>query len=529
MNFLRFALLALLLQNAAPGVIERVDPPYPLLARTARIEGNVQISVTVAPDGSVKEARVVSSSSPLLLPGAIDAVRQWRFAPSPNGGVTTIDLPFSLTAALPPGDVITGRVQTPEGEPIANVPVFALQFSYSIGRRSLRGVNSATTDDRGVYRIQSLAPGDYYVAAHYVQPANAVPGFRENYALDSYFPSTSDPASATFVNVRKGEESTADFRIQTMTHVRVSGKIIPPNGPTPRYVTSSVFLVSQSNGTDLQPIVQAVDSNNNPSGFPFEVRHVATGTYELFALLRDTSQYYFGRTTINVGGGDIAGISVPVHPGVPLNGQIVISSESEAFALSTLRLSYNPKEIHAPASGQGIAAAAVVNSDGTFFSVGLPEGRYGITSISGLPGDAFVSDIRMDGTGVKPDGIITVGADQAVEVQLTIARNGGTIEGKVLDAMQQPVGRAAVTLVPNAPKRENSIFYKRAISNSDGTFTIRGIAPGEYKLFAWENLPTTADENPDFISSDEQRGVGLSIKQGVSTPNVTLSVIPSKR
>jgi len=50
-NFLRLTILTLLLQNSAPGVIERIDPPYPALARAARIEGNVQISVTVAPDG----------------------------------------------------------------------------------------------------------------------------------------------------------------------------------------------------------------------------------------------------------------------------------------------------------------------------------------------------------------------------------------------------------------------------------------------------------------------------------------------
>ena len=96
MNLLRILAISLLLQSSSPVAIDKVMPAYPALAKAAQIEGTVQISLTVGPDGKVREARILSSSNPLLLTGAIDAARQWLFQPSENGGVVTIEIPYEL-------------------------------------------------------------------------------------------------------------------------------------------------------------------------------------------------------------------------------------------------------------------------------------------------------------------------------------------------------------------------------------------------------------------------------------------------
>ena len=80
---------------------KRVSPRYPPLARQARIQGTVKLTAIIARDGSVEKLEV-GSGHPLLVPSAIEAVRQWRYKPTLLNGVavevvTQIDVIFKLT------------------------------------------------------------------------------------------------------------------------------------------------------------------------------------------------------------------------------------------------------------------------------------------------------------------------------------------------------------------------------------------------------------------------------------------------
>ena len=77
-----------------------VRPVYPPVAISARVQGVVIIEATIAPDGSVQDARVLRSI-PLLDDAALEAVRQWEFAPTFLNGVAvavimTVTVNFSL-------------------------------------------------------------------------------------------------------------------------------------------------------------------------------------------------------------------------------------------------------------------------------------------------------------------------------------------------------------------------------------------------------------------------------------------------
>ena len=532
MNTLRIVLIALILQNSEPKVLEKVSPVYPSLARMARIEGNVQLSVSVGPDGRVTEVKVVNASNPVLVTNAVDAARQWIFQTTPKGGEVRIDMPFSLSLETRSGDVITGRILSTAGDPISNIVVSAMQFNYSKGRRSLNAIGSAKTDDRGVYRIMRPGSGNYILVAHYSPPANSAPGIHEDYAADTYYPGTTSLESISPVIVRSGEETTANFNIQATNHGKISGKILPAiSGPLPHYSISRLYLVPHTtNVTDFAPIIQEVKiGDGDLSGFPYEIHNVPNGSYYLVAMFRDENTYYMGRTIVNVGAQSIDGITLSIHPVVDLKGKIVFTAKPTDFQLTSVHLDFGPKENHGPLPVLArITPSVFANTDGTFSFVSLPEGRYGITSITGLPLDTYISDIRMGGYRIYDDGIFTIGDFPPAEIQVTVAGNGSTLSGLVHDSMQRPVGRAVVTLVPDAPRRENSFLYKRVISNSDGTFTLRGIAPGDYKIFAWEKLLSTAEENPEFLAEFEQRGVKVNINQGGTLPRVSLTVIPAK-
>jgi TonB family protein len=71
----------------------RVQPAYPELAGKMHISGTVKIEVTVAPNGTVKEARIVGGH-PVLAGAALEAARKWRFEPAPTESTGIIDFKF---------------------------------------------------------------------------------------------------------------------------------------------------------------------------------------------------------------------------------------------------------------------------------------------------------------------------------------------------------------------------------------------------------------------------------------------------
>ena len=84
-------------QNQSEELLRRakskVQPFYPELARKMNISGTVKIEVVVAPNGTVKDARVVGGH-PVLASSALDAAKKWRFEPAGSESTGVIDFKF---------------------------------------------------------------------------------------------------------------------------------------------------------------------------------------------------------------------------------------------------------------------------------------------------------------------------------------------------------------------------------------------------------------------------------------------------
>jgi TonB family protein len=78
-----------------PVLIHRVDPNYPMQARTQRISGRVTLATTIGKDGLVRNISLVSGS-PILAESAKIAVRQWRYRPGTLNG-NPIEIPKEIT------------------------------------------------------------------------------------------------------------------------------------------------------------------------------------------------------------------------------------------------------------------------------------------------------------------------------------------------------------------------------------------------------------------------------------------------
>ena len=82
--------------GSGPGLIKKVEPIYPALAKVARIQGTVVLDAVILQDGSVSEITVLRSANQLLNQSAIDALRQWRFTPGSQDVVMTLTVNFVL-------------------------------------------------------------------------------------------------------------------------------------------------------------------------------------------------------------------------------------------------------------------------------------------------------------------------------------------------------------------------------------------------------------------------------------------------
>ena len=80
--------------------IFRPEPPYPPLARQARVSGIVELEGVIGTDGHLRELRIVSGH-PLLAHAALQAVSQWIYKPTTlNGDPVEVIAPIRITFTL---------------------------------------------------------------------------------------------------------------------------------------------------------------------------------------------------------------------------------------------------------------------------------------------------------------------------------------------------------------------------------------------------------------------------------------------
>jgi hypothetical protein len=92
---------------------------------------------------------------------------------------------------------------------------------------------------------------------------------------------------------------------------------------------------------------------------------------------------------------------------------------------------------------------------------------------------------------------------------------------------QQPAGEATVVLVPQEKERiEQEDYYRQANLGQDGRFTFKNLPPGQYRVFAWEDVESGAWMDPDFIKPVADRGASVTVEEG-GQQTVDVKLIPA--
>lgn len=436
------------------------------------------------------------------------------------------DLIFKMV----PSAAIAGRVFDEDGEPVPWVQVQAMRYRYFEGRRELTpSSSSGQTNDRGEYRIFGLAPGRYIVSATlspWMRTSMSVPmsdaggqGGGEGAYVPTYYPGTTDSTRAGTVEVKAGDEiAQVDFTLQPVLATRIRGRVF--NSITGKPATGSQ-IVLQSRESDVRYFMPRSSSQvEGPQG-EFEVRGVVPGSYTLAAFWFDGEKSYVARQPLDVSPAGVEGITLVIAPGVEIQGLVRIEAGGDT-SIGDLRVALVPRD-STPYFGGG--AGGRVKPDGTFALTNLPEGEYRV-SIWGLPDDFYVKAARLGSDDALDAGVTVAHGKTFGSMEMVISGTGARVEGSVLNEDNLPVSGARVVVVPDGKRRENPSWYKSGITDQYGRFVLRGIAPGSYRLFAWEEIEFGIWQDPDFLQTVEKLGLPLELAES-ATRTVELKSIPA--
>jgi len=426
-----------------------------------------------------------------------------------------------LVFRMIPQGVITGKVVDEDGEPVEGAQISAMRYMYIRGKRQMASPGSSSTDDQGEYRIFGLEPGKYYLSASYrtsngmgvVQDRKPTAEASQGYA-PTYFPGTNDPTAATPVQLTAGSVlGSIDIKLRKTRTVRIRGHIVNPDG-----AESTMFAFVTLMPKDSLLFNNAARGSTRARDGAFEIRDVVPGSYVLVARWQGENARRMVRQNLDVGNSNLDDLNLVPAPPVILKGQVRAEGSAEV----------NLAAIQVLLSGRGPVftgnSFSPVANDGSLTFENVNADSYSLI-VRGLPPGYFVKSARFGDADVLESGLdLTRGG--AGMLDILINPNGGQIDGSVADPRGQMAPGAAVVLVPDSKHREHEELFQHAMTDTSGHFTMKGVTPGDYKLFAWEEVEAGAYLNPEFLEPYENQGESVTIREG-ARENVQLKVIPA--
>ncbi len=397
-----------------------------------------------------------------------------------------------LVFRLQPDAWVEGQVIDENNDPVQNAMVRLFEQSKEDGRQRTVPLDQGQTDDRGQFRLGHLAPGTYYLAVSarpwYAQNNNRITlrrkpnpeadarAAQEAAALDvtyplTFYPDSADSAGASPITLHPGERFTADVVMRTVPglHLRIR------TGNTANFGMAGFPRISQRifDGY-LDSVFNAPESSIEPG--VVDIAGLAPGHY-VIEMSGSKGGNEKGATREGYREVDLAGdLEVNANDSsgfVTVAGSVVF--EGATRAPTGLAIQFSNQE-----TGENFGSE--IRDKGRFEFEGVKPGRYVVTLQSS--GGYFLS--KMSVTGAKLSGrTLDIGSNASVHIAASVGRGVAQVDG-VAQRSGQPFSGAMIVLVPR-DAGNNSPLFRRDQSDSDGTFTLPNVVPGEYTVLALAN------------------------------------------
>ncbi len=397
---------------------------------------------------------------------------------------------------LAPGAVITGTVSDEDGDPVLGANVQALQAGGASRGRGLAG--GAQSNDRGEYRIFGLEAGKYFLM---VNAPNQNVGANGEY-MPTYYPGTTDPSQASRLEVHPGDEmSTMNLIVTRVPCQKVRGRLIIAGSA--RLSDAHVMLIvrDSENAAPGRSYGAQVDDEKGD----FVIQSVPQGSYFAYGYINDGQRNMMGSAPVDVTNGDVDNLVVTLKPPFDLRGRA--RAESGA-PLDFARLSIWLQ----PSDNQMVrGGGAALNSDGTFVINDIYDGNYRIR-VEGYPEEFYLKSAGLGDVDLLGNGATLTSSQAASWLEILLSRNSGTVSGTVLHD-SHPVPGALVALVPDPPNRNRVDLVDTKTADNLGRFTLLGLPPGDFKIFAWDSPQEVNPRDPEFLKPFEDRGQHVHVEE----------------
>ena len=482
---------------------------------------------------------------------------------------------FEARLQLPRGGAITGTVLDEHAEATPGIPVRAMRYVMQGGQRTLQSAGAGTTDDRGVFRIFGLQPGDYVVCA---TPRVTIGPDRERLQMEieamrraaesvaqrdptearsladriasmqaqandeeqpsGYapvcFPGTPTPANAGAVTLGVAQErGGVDFQLQLVPLARIEGTVMNPGGAAVQNLQVSLMEAGDVPPVDVRTARPTPDGRFTLSGVPpGQYTLVARATLGTSPQARTAGQppapprpatavepgRLWSMMDISIDGRNLTNVMLSLQPGMTMSGQIVFDGTAQPPPADLTRTRVNLMSLHVAAGPMRELASNVngrVDAAGRFTISNIVPGKYRLSGSSGA-NDWFIESAVVAGQDTQ-DFPIEIRPNQNVTgASITFTDRQTEFTGAVVNERNEPVSAYTIVVYP-ADSRYWTGQSRRIQTNrpgTDGRFTFRNLPPGEYRLATVFDPEPGAWNDPAYLQQLEASSTRLTIAAG---------------
>jgi len=432
----------------------RSDPPVGNNQATGKTDANGQYRITNIPAGSYTVVATALALTP--------AEEKDRYGAriTLDRGETRENVDLSLIR----GGVITGRVSDANGRPIIAERISVIALSGGRPQPYYSGSGMNTTDDRGVYRVFGLPPGNYKISVGEGR-ASSIRRLDQGrtYYPQTYHPGVAEDSKAGIVElIEGGEVSGVDILVGTRAKTfEASGRIVDAETGQPQPGINWGY-----GGNAMSTFGRQSDANGE-----FRITGLMPGRYSVFAGCE--GDYYMNQVEFDVADRDVTGLEIRRHRGASISGKVVVDGVTDPEVLGKL------KAVSLNAGGVGSS----IDPDGSYYFCGLRPGRVKVSATSWRSAGFWLLRVERDGVDVR-EGIDVAPGDHVTGVRLVLGYATGTIRGQVTlmgDGLPQ---RVRLQIQARRIRDEEISNHLVADTDERGRFVFEGLMSGEYELTA---------------------------------------------